>query len=164
VKQRRPTSTIIFLGGPRPHNSGTRLLPPTHRQRCNRRSRPEMRSSAGLIVMEEDTRHFTIRLTIARGLPLTFCTRLDSCRPRTLRTSFGNMGRTVQDTGSRFTRLADTSFWSSPASVSIRDGEMAETVHTGPVTVAQPTDMYCDIHRDCEWIWWRSRDPVPALT
>ena len=42
---------------------------------------------------------------------------------------------------------------------------MAETVHTGPVTVAQPTDMYYDIHRDCEWIWQRSRHPgTPALT
>src|SRR5258708_21403348 len=109
-----------------------------------------MRSSAGLIVMEEDTRHFTIQLTIARGLPLTFCTRLESCGARALRTSFENMGRTVQDTGSRFTRLADTSFWSSPASVSIRDGEMAETVHTGPFTAPQPTDTYCATHPDHE--------------
>jgi hypothetical protein len=66
------------------------------------------------------------------------------------------MGSTAQETGSRFTLLADTSFLSLPVFVSIRDGGMEETVPTGPLAAGRPTDTCCDTHRDCECIWWPS--------
>jgi hypothetical protein len=140
------------------------LRPLVHRQRCSRRSLRAMRSLAGLIDMEGAMRHFTTQVTIAPGRPLTFCMRLGGCARRTLRTSFASMGSAVQETGSRFTRLADTSFWLLLVSVSIRVGETEETVRTGQAAVGRPTDMCCDTHRDCECVWWVSSDRVLYVT
>jgi len=140
------------------------LHPLVLRQRCSRPSLRAMRSLAGLIDMEGAMRHFTTQVTIAPGRPLTFCTRSGGCARRTLRTSFASMGRTVQETGSRFTRLAGTSFWSLLVSVSIRDGETEEMVHTGQAAAGRPTDTCCDTHRDCECVWWVSNDRVLYVT
>jgi hypothetical protein len=136
------------------------LRPLVHRQRCSRRSLRAMRSLAGLIDMEGAIRHFTTQVTIAPGRPLTFCTRSGGCTRRILRTCSESMESAVQETGLRFTRLAGTSFWSLLVSVSIRDGEMEEMVHTGQVAAGRPTDTCCDTHRDCECIWWVSSDRV----
>jgi hypothetical protein len=131
-----------------------------HRQRCNRRSLRAMRSLAGLIDMEGAMRHFTTQVTIVPGRPRTFCTRSGGCARRILRMSFESMGRAVQETGSQFTRLAGTSFWSLPVCVSIRDGETEEMVHIGQAAAGRPTDMCCGTHRDCECIWWVPSDRV----
>jgi hypothetical protein len=141
-----------------------RLRPLVRRQRCSRRSLRAMRSLAGLIDMEGAMRHFTTQVTIAPGRPLTFCMRSGGCARRTLRTSFASMGSTVQETGSRFTRLAGTSFWSLLVSVLIQDGETEEMVHTGQAAAGRPADTCCDTHRDCECVWWVSSDRVLYVT
>jgi hypothetical protein len=146
-------SITIFRDGRLPLNWDMPLHPLVHRQRCSTRSLRAMRSLAGLIDMEGAMRHFTTLLMIAPGRPLTFCMRSGDYGRQILRTSFESTGRAVQETGSRFTRLAGTSFLSLLASVSIRDGETEELAHTGRATAGRPTDMCCGTHRDCECIW-----------
>jgi hypothetical protein len=144
--------TTIFRDGRLPLNWDMPLPRPMHRQWCSRRSLPAMRSLAGLTDTEGATRHLTIRLTIAPGRPLMSCTRSGGCERQILPTSSENMARAAEETGSRFTRLAGTSFWSSLAFVSIRDGEM-EMAPTGRVAAGRPTDTYYGTHRDYECIW-----------
>jgi hypothetical protein len=151
----------IFRDGLLPPNWDMPLPLLGHRQPCSKRSLRAMRSLAGLIDMEGAMRHFTTQVTIAPGRPHTFCTRSGGCAPRILRTSFESMGRAVQETGLRFTRLAGTYFWSLLVSVTIRDGETEEMGHTGQPAAGRPTDMFCDTHPDCECIWWVSSDRVP---
>jgi hypothetical protein len=134
--------------------------PPVVQQAIQR----EMRSSAGPIVMEGGIHPFTIQLTIAPEQPLISCMRLGDCRHPTLRTSFGSMGKTAQETGLRFTRLAGMSFWSLPASASTRDGGMVETVLTGRRTAGRPTGTYGDTHPGCKSILRRPAGRVAALT
>ena len=74
------------------------------------------------------------------------------------------MGRAVQETGSRFMRLAATSFLSLLVFDSIQDGETEEMVRTGQPAAGRPTDTCCDTHRDCECIWWVSSDHVLYLS
>lgn len=157
AKQRLRTSIVIFPDERRPLNLDMRLLPYMPLQSFSRRSPPEMRSSVDRIVMEGGTHPFPIQPTIAPGQPLMFYMRSGGCRHRTPRTSFGSMEKTAQEVGSQFTRLADTFFSSLPASVSIQDGGMGETVLTGRLTAGRPTDIYCDTHRGCESIWCRPR-------
>jgi hypothetical protein len=160
VKQLRRTFIIIFRDGPLLPNWDTPFRPHVHHQPFSRRSLQAMKSLADLIDTEGATRHFTTQATIAPERPLMFCTRSGDCARRILRTSFVSMGRAVQETGSRFMRLAATSFSSSLVCDSIRDGETEEMDHTGQPAAGQPTDTCCDTHRDCECTWWGANDRV----